>query len=279
MPFRDRANGKSDFQCMAMPTPITVVHIPHAATKIPADLVKTFLVSDERLQLELLRMTDRYTEELFALPARLATSIEFPVSRLVVDPERFVDDSLESMAQKGMGVLYTRTSDGDLLRREPFSQIERDTLLTRFYFPHHARLSEAVAKSIQDNQHCLILDGHSFGNAPYPHEPDQNPTRPQICIGTDKFHTPVWLREAAVDAFYEAGFGVSVDRPFSGAIVPAPYYQQNKAVWSIMVEVNRSLYMHEDTGEKRRDFASVNQRVRSAIEKIVYQAEAVTAES
>jgi hypothetical protein len=38
-----------------------------------------------------------------------------PVPRLVVDPERFADDSLELMAERGMGVIYTKTAHGDVL--------------------------------------------------------------------------------------------------------------------------------------------------------------------
>ena len=37
----------------------------------------------------------------------------FPVSRLVVDPERFIADPMECV---GMGVVYTRTSNGEVLR-------------------------------------------------------------------------------------------------------------------------------------------------------------------
>jgi hypothetical protein len=40
----------------------------------------------------------------------------FPVSRLVVDPERFVDDATEPMAACGMGVIYTQTSQRMPLR-------------------------------------------------------------------------------------------------------------------------------------------------------------------
>ena len=64
-------------------------------------------------------MTDWYTDELFGLRPDLATTVAFPVSRIVVDPEQFVDDSAEPMARKGMGVIYERKSSGQPLRRPP----------------------------------------------------------------------------------------------------------------------------------------------------------------
>ena len=60
----------------------------------------------------------------------------FPVSRLVVDPERFSKDSQEPMSQVGMGVTYTRGSLRQLLREQP-TQGKRLELLKRYYIPHH----------------------------------------------------------------------------------------------------------------------------------------------
>ena len=78
-----------------MTPPALVVHIPHTSLVVPADVAADLLLTAEKLEHELLAMTDRYTDELFALPADLATTVRFPVSRLVVDPERFVDDVRE----------------------------------------------------------------------------------------------------------------------------------------------------------------------------------------
>ena len=59
------------------------------------------------LSLELLRMTDAYTDELFALPERLAYRIVFPVSRLVVDPERLADDDQKYPWLRGAWARFT----------------------------------------------------------------------------------------------------------------------------------------------------------------------------
>ena len=61
-------------------------------------------------------MTDAFTDELFDL-GDTANKLVFSVSRLLVDPERFEDDDVEPMAGRGMGAVYTKTHDGQLLKR------------------------------------------------------------------------------------------------------------------------------------------------------------------
>ena len=63
-------------------------------------------------------------------------------------------------------------------------------LLERYYIPHHQKLTDAVEESLLANDHCLIIDGHSFPALPLPYELNQTAFRPDFCIGTDDFHTP-----------------------------------------------------------------------------------------
>ena len=110
---------------------------------------------------------------------------------------------------------------------------------------------------------CLILDCHSFATVPLPSEPSQAVPRPDVCIGTDSFHTPRALADALGDAFSAEGFVVASDTPFSGTMVPLEHYQQDARVRSVMIEVRRGLYCDESTGEPNAEF----ERVRAAIER------------
>ena len=94
---------------------------------IPDDVRGTLVLSDSALERELLRLTDRYTDELFALDPAIAIPVVFGVSRFVVDPERFTDDALEPMAARGMGAVYTATTDGAPLRAAPHAIAARRT--------------------------------------------------------------------------------------------------------------------------------------------------------
>ena len=164
-----------------------IIHVPHASSVIPDDVRATFCLTDDELHTELIRMTDWYTDELFAVPG--ITYLHYPVSRLVVDPERFVDDDRELMSRVGMGAVYTRTSFGTPLRQE-LSTVERQALLDRYYWPHHRRLDQLVAQAFEQFGRCLIIDAHSFSPHPLPHEPHQEPNRPDYCLGTGAAFTP-----------------------------------------------------------------------------------------
>lgn len=70
-----------------------ILHIPHASPVIPDKYSDQFVLAQRELDDELLRMTGHFTDELFDLPG--AVKIIHPISRLVVDVERFADDSLD----------------------------------------------------------------------------------------------------------------------------------------------------------------------------------------
>ena len=228
-----------------------VVHVPHASTVIPVVLRDQFVLNNDDLQREVRVMTDHLTDVLFELPG--VTSVRFPVSRLVLDPERFESDEFEIMALKGMGVVYTHTSEMMQLRRA-LSADERARLIADYYRPHHAELESAVARGLEQAGRCLLIDAHSFPAVALPYELDQGFPRPDICIGTDAFHTPVALRDVAVKVAKEVGWSVKINRPFSGALVPTAFYRSDARVDAIMIEVNRRLYLDEVSGTPAADF-------------------------
>jgi N-formylglutamate amidohydrolase len=242
-----------------------ILHVPHASREIPADVRRTLLLDDAELERELSRMTDAWTDELFLGAAGSGdAAVVFPVSRLVVDPERFEDDALEPMAAVGMGAVYTRTSQGGRLRG-PLAEGERQALVERYYRPHHAALEAAVAAELERTGGALVVDCHSFPSAPLPYERDRAAPRPQICIGTDAFHTPAALADAAARLFAAAGFSVALDTPFSGSIVPRRWHRSEPAVRSIMVEVRRDLFTDERSGAKLPGFDAFRRTLQGVI--------------
>lgn len=248
----------------AHPRMPVVAHIPHASTNLPDEVRAEIVLSEGELSDELLRLTDWYTDELFAgLRDHGVTLFVNRLSRLVFDPERFLDDALEPMAQRGQGVVYWLDTRGRPLRA--VSPELRSARIEQLYRPYHGTLGAVVDAIVGASGTCTLLDCHSFPTVPMPSEIDQAPDRPDICIGSDELHTAPALAEAMMTAFEAEGFTVRRDAPFAGTFVPSGYYGSDMRIQSVMIEVRRGLYIEEASARRRPDFDTV----RAAIERAV----------
>lgn len=233
--------------------PPLLLHVPHASTTIPEEDLLDFLVSPDVIRAEALRLVDWFTDELYMdgmdSSAKEKHAVVAPVSRLVVDMERFPDDEVEEAAKVGMGATYVKTTDGKELRN--LTRTRRDELLTKYYWPHHHRLDKLVDGMLNSYGRCVVLDCHSFPVNPLPTQTSFLDVSPEICIGTDPKHTSPQLRDLVVAHFQAKGFdSVMIDKPFAGALVPNAFYGKDFRVQSVMIELRRDLYMDEVTGEK-----------------------------
>ena len=85
-----------------------ILHLSHDSTFILEDLRQDFLLSDNELQEKLNWITDHATDVIFQKAFPKAHAVVFPVSRLVLDPERLSEVFHETMSQVVMGATYTR---------------------------------------------------------------------------------------------------------------------------------------------------------------------------
>jgi len=239
-----------------------ILHIPHSSTNIP--LFEGYLVDSIFLEKEMLKLTDWYTDDLFHSDENEMIVAEF--SRIFCDPERFIDDSKEVMAQYGMGVLYERSDSGEKMRI--VTPELKEKVLTSYYWKHHNKLSAAVNNQLKRYEKALIIDCHSYPGKPLNRGLDQSPKRPDFNIGTDDFHTPKELIELSISFFEKAGYTLGVDWPYRGSIVPTEYYKKNRSVATIMLEINRSLYLKEPTNQKSEKYEQIKEVVNDYIKTI-----------
>lgn len=228
-----------------------ILHIPHSSRHIP--FYDGYVVSKDELDAEILKLTDWYTDELFSF--EMCTNVKADFSRIFCDVERFSDDESEEMAKFGMGMIYTKLDDGRALR--VVSDVLRELIYEEYYLPHHEKLSLLTEEQLQNSNTALIVDCHSFSDTPFNRDLNQSAERPQICIGTDEYHTPKGLAAFAKEYFESKSYTCKFNSPYGGSIVPPLFYKKDKRVSSIMIELNRDLYLQKGTNRKNKEFSQV----------------------
>lgn len=206
-----------------------VAWMPHTGTYLPhVPNVPEF----ERLRQDAQLLADWKVDELYAFLPNKITSV---YSRFAVDLERYADDDKEPMSRKGIGMLYTRLTDGTPFDRSVFGA---DAFFARYYHQQHTLLKTKLEEA---GNGSLLLDLHSFNPYPLPCDEDQSVPRPDICLGFNQDKTrPADAVIEAIRSFLEAqGLNVKLNSPFSGAMTANTSVRYT----ALMIEINKSFYL------------------------------------
>ncbi len=239
-----------------------ILHVPHSSSNLP--FKDGYVVSDELLKNEILKLTDWYTDDLFHSDKDETTQAEF--SRIFCDPERFSEDEHEEMASVGMGVLYEKMDNGKIMR--VISPELRSKILNEYYWAHHKKLNNAVNQQLEKYGKAIIIDCHSMSDIPFIRDKDQNTKRTDYSIGIDSIHTSDELLQTTLNFFSDRGIEVAINSPYSGTLVPMEHYQKNENIQSIMIEVNRKLYLNDNSNVKSENYSVVKRLLQDYLEVI-----------
>jgi N-formylglutamate deformylase len=268
-----------------------LLHVPHASSVIPDDVRAAILLDGDALARELLASTDHHTDTFVAGLEQLGEArgvghgrVQVHVnghSRLVVDPERFLDPSREATEAVGRGAVYTHGFDGTPLRDTsvPDWPAVRAELIARFFAPYHAHIEQRVADMLDVHGTCTVIDVHSYPREAQPYELagglDPAARRPELCIGTDPAHTPERLATGVEAVARALGIAVARDTPFSGTFVPSAFLGDVR-VRSVMLEVRRDTYMDEGSGALHGGAVRISELVRRVVEQLLDDVGGVT---
>ena len=196
-------------------------------------------------------------------------------SRFVVDLNRGPDDLDER------GVLPLIDFHGRPVYHPGRAPGRAETLrrLDLYYRPYHHWLSEAL----RGRDFEVFFDCHSMEGVGPPAQPDAGLVRDQIVLGNlgdesgrrrpDREYVTCPPEKLAMmgRAFEEAGFSVSMNRPFSGGYITAHYGREliGRGKTAVQIEINRDMYVVPDGLEVIEDkLAEVTHRVGAAMKEI-----------
>lgn len=229
-----------------------LLHIPHSSSSFPVDSKHTINDLDEEERL----LIDYYTDVLFVPSNEIGhiSSVVFPYCRLFCDVERLINDPLE---KDGLGIRYIREVPTGRGYSYTFREFNTKENAFGLYADYHAMVSKKIVSMNGYTEKVLLIDCHSF--SALPNLLNSNPPDVDICIGYNDDDTcpDKVVIGNIVQYFKSLGYRVGINEPFSNSKtfnVPVKYS-------SLMIEVNKRLYMDEYTLEKTEGFEKLKQEI------------------
>ncbi|MGL4437752.1 MAG: N-formylglutamate amidohydrolase [Bosea sp. (in: a-proteobacteria)] len=244
-----------------------VVGVPHAGRQYPRSFVEQSRLSAQALR----RSEDAFVDLLasdvpdLGVPLLLA---QFPRAYLDVNREpyeldpRMFDGRLPAFVNTrsmrvagGLGTIPRIVGDGQDIYSRRLPAAEASHRIESFYKPYHDGLRGLVAQTRRNFGQCVLVDLHSMPSTGLERD---NGVRPDVILG-DRFGTSAHANvvDAAEAALRHAGFSVSRNRPYAGGYITEHYGQPRSQVHALQIELNRGLYMNENTIEPLAGFGGV----------------------
>ncbi|MEY3002259.1 MAG: hypothetical protein RLZZ428_634 [Pseudomonadota bacterium] len=232
-----------------------LIHLPHCGVQIPDKYISDYLLSPEELEANVYQYADLYTDELYASLFDAFGGVKSDYSRLFFDPERFFDDSEEHMQKQfGLGWFY----ENAILEKKSLRTTKHKKEIASFYDAHHEKLNALTQEKLDQYGRCTVIDCHSFSNERYWFH-DKEIELPDICIGYEPYHTDGELIGKVIEIFSE--YKIAINAPYAGSLVPTNYWRKDERVKSVMIEINKKLYLNEDGRTKSNHFETMQKKL------------------
>jgi len=218
-----------------------------------------------------LRDSDIYVDQLYQrAPENGATLLVSRVSRYVVDLNRGPEEVDSAAVPRhprarhipARGVVWRARTDGTPLLRAPLTIEQFTQRLSLFYEPYHQTLREVAAQIRKEHGQVMILAAHSMPSAGRRVLGGGAVRRADVVPGTRGRSTADGRIIDLIEShFREAGLSVKHDDPYRGGWTTSSYGAPKRKQHAVQIELNRALYVDEQTSEvKKNDFVQL-QRV------------------
>lgn len=235
------------------------VDSPHSGRDYPADF-------GSRLSLTDLRAAEDSYMDRVAARAPLAGGVglwaHFPRAYIDVNrTEADIDPALLAepwptplapgdKTAMGIGLIRRVTVPGKAIYDRALSVAEVERRIARFHRPYLSAVERGLATLVRHHGRAVHLNVHSMKSVGNAATPDGAVRRPDVVLG-DRFGTSCAPALTALvgEVLAAAGLSVAVNDPYAGAALLARFGAPDQGRHGLQIELNRGLYMTEDTGD------------------------------
>ncbi len=260
-------------------TPL-VLDSPHSGIRYPADF--GFSCDLARLR----RAEDTHVEKLYDFAPALGVAwIEAHFPRSYLDANRNIteidtslfdevwpdpvatDPVVLSKVRLGKGLIWRLTDDGIPIYARQLSVAEVRERIERCWRPYHVAVAAAIDAAHARHGYSIHLNCHSMPAVASSHATDfPGEAHADFVIGNrDESTASAHLSRQICAYLTGLGYSVSYNHPYKGVELVRRHSDPARHRHSIQVEINRKLYMNEETLEITEGFAALQTSLRSLV--------------
>lgn len=232
---------------------------PHSGRVYPPSFLRVSRLDSVNLR----KSEDAFVEELFASAVAMGAPLlaaRFP--RAYVDPNRAAEELDATMfsgtlaraapapsthVSAGLGVIPRVVREGLDIYRSRMPAAEAEFRIAHFHRPYHAALAKLVEDTRARFGVAVVVDCHSMPSGV---------KGADIVVG-DRHETSAAreLSAHAVAILRGLGFDVVRNAPYAGGYTTALHGRPAAGIHALQIEINRALYLHEDTMDRAQSFS------------------------
>lgn len=261
-----------------------VLDSPHSGTRYPPDF-------DHACDLAVLRRAeDTHVEKLYEFAPGLGVAwIEALFPRSYLDANRGLADidtalldrhwpgpvttdaAALSKLRLGKGLVWRCTDDGVEIYRRKLGVPEVEQRIARCWQPYHAAVAHAIEAAQRRAGFCIHVNCHSMPAVAASHATDFPGLAHADFVVGDRDGTTA---SPALSAWLcrqlrEFGYDVAYNHPYKGVELVRRHGDPARRRHSIQLEINRRLYMDEQSLELNDGFARLQNNLRTLVERLL----------
>lgn len=184
--------------------------------------------------------------------------------------ESSVEGSKNPKGQYDRGFHWVVTTKSDLLLKKPISQKLHAELTDLIYVPFHQAVRAQIDTFKQlGHEKVFHLDAHSMPSVGTKMHKDPGEKRADIVVSDSlgKSCDPRF-KDLVISSYVTAGFKVGYNWPYVGGRLTEQYGRPEIGQHTIQVELNRELYMDEQTKKLKPNHHEIQNKIKEAITRI-----------
>ena len=263
---------------------VLVLDSPHSGVVYPPDFLYACELSILR------RAEDTHVEKLYDFAPALGShwiEAHFPRSYLdanrnttEIDVSLFdtpwpgpveTDPQILSKVRLGKGLIWRTTDDGIPIYERRLAVDEVQTRIDQCWTPYHAAVAQAIDAAHARYGYSIHINCHSMPAIASSHATEfPGEVHADFVVGDRDGSTASAALSRLVRAHLSAlGYNVAYNHPYKGVELVRRYGKPAEQRHSIQLEINRKLYMNEETLALTPGFDSLKAHLRSLVELLL----------